>query len=246
VVPSHTERLWCLFSSFSLCSHEKAVCSLFAISAIWSWRVGLYCISNSIKGIRVHVQYINSHVHIIYTLQETSEMLQQRILFLLLCLALITPALCTCKNMPSSLASPTNHLLITNKQTAATSFCKCTCFTNSTIIPLSSSSSSSSTTLTNSGSSPQAKKATCNDCNRQFCLSYNLPFCKDAKEEDVFTTCFQRDSAKDQLIVCTFVLVTVGLLVWAVVRSWVEGYVEVCCFFSHSLFILALTVEYAY
>ncbi|OKO94326.1 hypothetical protein PENSUB_11593 [Penicillium subrubescens] len=30
----------------------------------------------------------------------------------------------------------------------------------------------------------------CNDCNRKFCLDYELPICKDAKEEDVFTTCF--------------------------------------------------------
>lgn len=34
----------------------------------------------------------------------------------------------------------------------------------------------------------------CNDCNRQFCLDYNLPICKGAGMEDVFTTCF-RESA---------------------------------------------------
>ena len=31
----------------------------------------------------------------------------------------------------------------------------------------------------------------CNDCNRQFCLDYNLPICKKASMEDVFTTCFR-------------------------------------------------------
>ncbi len=31
----------------------------------------------------------------------------------------------------------------------------------------------------------------CNDCNRQFCLDYNLPICKGAGMEDVFTTCFR-------------------------------------------------------
>ena len=31
----------------------------------------------------------------------------------------------------------------------------------------------------------------CNDCNKQFCLSYNLPICKDVDVEKVFTTCFR-------------------------------------------------------
>ena len=31
----------------------------------------------------------------------------------------------------------------------------------------------------------------CNDCNRQFCLDYNLPICKKASMEDVFTQCFR-------------------------------------------------------
>jgi len=53
-----------------------------------------------------------------------------------------------------------------------TSFCKCTCGTESKIIPL--------------------KGTTCLDCNRQFCLSYNLPICKETKEADVFTTCFRK------------------------------------------------------
>jgi hypothetical protein len=100
---------------------------------------------------------------------------------------------------------------------AATSFCKCTCFSNSTIIP-----------LTDLPGESTAKKATCNDCNRQFCLSYNLPICKDAKDADVFTTCFQRDSTKDQMIVYTFILVTCGLLIWAAVKPYAETYLEVC------------------
>lgn len=31
----------------------------------------------------------------------------------------------------------------------------------------------------------------CNDCNRKFCLGYDLPVCKGAKEEDVTSTCFR-------------------------------------------------------
>lgn len=114
---------------------------------------------------------------------------------------------------------------------AATSFCKCTCFSNSTIIPLS-----------DLPGENTAKKATCNDCNRQFCLSYNLPICKDAKDADVFTTCFQRDSTKDQMIVYTFILVTCGLLIWAAVKPYAETYLEVC-HLPESLYTLLIKVR---
>jgi hypothetical protein len=33
--------------------------------------------------------------------------------------------------------------------------------------------------------------ATCNDCNRQFCLDYDLPICKGKDKEDIFTLCFR-------------------------------------------------------
>jgi hypothetical protein len=38
----------------------------------------------------------------------------------------------------------------------------------------------------------------------------------------VYTTCFQRDSRKDQITVLTFIGVTVGLLAWAAVRKLLE------------------------
>lgn len=44
---------------------------------------------------------------------------------------------------------------------------------------------------------PPAKSETggnCNTCNRKFCLSYNLPICKNTKEEEVFTTCFRQST----------------------------------------------------
>lgn len=44
------------------------------------------------------------------------------------------------------------------------------------------------------GDSKEYRAGNCNDCNRQFCLDYNLPICKGAGMEDVFTTCF-RESA---------------------------------------------------
>lgn len=128
---------------------------------------------------------------------------------------------------------------------APTSFCKCTCNFNSTIIPLNPGSSSSDP------DSIPIKGGTCNDCNRQFCLDYNLPICKDVEGEKIFTTCFrkykwhapasllgwwekmltvsyvERDSAKDQAVVYTFIFMTVGLLIYAAVKPWLEKRTEV-------------------
>ncbi|KAJ5986869.1 hypothetical protein N7451_011234 [Penicillium sp. IBT 35674x] len=130
-----------------------------------------------------------------------------------------------------------------------TSFCKCTCFSNSTIIPLDpSKSSSGSASIDNvlnlyeraldsvadpaegdHDITPRAQKyraLSCNDCNRKFCLNYELPTCKGAKEEDVFTTCFQRDSRKDEAVVFLFIFATGGLLAWALAKPWIERYLE--------------------
>ena len=38
----------------------------------------------------------------------------------------------------------------------------------------------------------------------------------------MFTTCFQRDSRKDQIVVLTFIGGTLGLLCWAAVRKILE------------------------
>lgn len=90
----------------------------------------------------------------------------------------------------------------------------------------------------------------CNDCNRQFCLDYNLPICKNARVEDVFTQCFrtlapdisskkwgsgrcveanslERDSAKDEAVVFIFIFATAGLLIWAGIRPWVGRWIDV-------------------
>jgi hypothetical protein len=100
--------------------------------------------------------------------------------------------------------------------TAPTSFCKCTCFSNSTIIPLDpAKSGTSSSALDNAlhlnkrafdafkagaeiedeyslnKRAAKYRALSCNDCNRKFCLDYELPTCKGAKEDDVFTTCFR-------------------------------------------------------
>ncbi|KAF2813860.1 uncharacterized protein BDZ99DRAFT_485956 [Mytilinidion resinicola] len=103
-----------------------------------------------------------------------------------------------------------------------TSFCKCTCNGNSTIVALDS-------PATKKPVDPgllkeRASRRTCSDCNRQFCLGY--PFCQGAPEEEVFTTCFQRDSTKDQAVVFIFILATVGLLTYAAVRPWIDQWAE--------------------
>jgi hypothetical protein len=89
-----------------------------------------------------------------------------------------------------------------------TSFCKCTCFSNSTIIQLGepTDKNGGGLSILNSRDLPEfllpreddTKKddkkfraLTCNDCNRKLCLDYDLPKCKGASEQDVFTTCFR-------------------------------------------------------
>ncbi|KAK5680483.1 hypothetical protein LTS10_007412 [Elasticomyces elasticus] len=102
-----------------------------------------------------------------------------------------------------------------------TSFCKCTCFSNSTLIPLDDSTTTYKPSADDSKASAKGRRS-CMDCNKQFCLDYHLPICQDATEADVFTTCFQRDSAKDQAIVFIFIIATGGLLAWAAIRPWVQ------------------------
>ncbi|KAK3682304.1 hypothetical protein B0T22DRAFT_432815 [Podospora appendiculata] len=115
---------------------------------------------------------------------------------------------------------------------SAPTFCKCTCFTNSTIIPLGPQSGNPPAQPPPPPSKPNTTPAnivlargtssSCTQCNRAFCLNYNLPICKDAEEKDVLTSCFQRDSRKDQIIVWGFILGTAGLLGWAGVRRLLE------------------------
>ncbi|KAH8690824.1 hypothetical protein BGW36DRAFT_60285 [Talaromyces proteolyticus] len=118
-----------------------------------------------------------------------------------------------------------------------TSFCKCTCFTNSTIIELRPVDTSRGTDdnlrersiFDRAGSgdtSSHGRALTCNDCTRKFCLGYNLPICEKADEKDVLTTCFKRDSRKDETVVFIFIFATAGLLTWAAVKPWAERWIE--------------------
>jgi len=141
------------------------------------------------------------------------------LLFLLLTfLSSLSVSLAACKHLAQLLT-----LLRLTCYIARTSFCKCTCFGNSTIVALDAPTAAKKPAAAEL--KPRASRKTCNDCNRQFCLGYS--FCTGEKEENVLTTCFQRDSAKDQAVVFVFIGATVGLLTWAGVRPWVEGWREV-------------------
>ncbi len=139
-------------------------------------------------------------------------------------------------------ASPSPSPLTLQLTPAPTSFCKCTCFSNSTIILLDAPASHASRSLHDflprtaqgddveellpedppiatppegegegesspeegegggdnrkeNGDRKEYRARNCNDCNRQFCLDYNLPICKGAGMEDVATTCFRKWNA---------------------------------------------------
>ncbi|RSM18224.1 hypothetical protein CDV31_002949 [Fusarium ambrosium] len=125
---------------------------------------------------------------------------------------------------------------------SAPTFCKCTCFKNSTIIPLGPKGERSPSQLrrsavldftpaneirsASSALEPRSKSKSCSECTKAFCLKQGISFCKGATEEDVTTLCFQRDSNKDKIIVWGFIIGTVGLLGWAAFKkvvSWREG-----------------------
>ncbi|KAK3375872.1 hypothetical protein B0T24DRAFT_617235 [Lasiosphaeria ovina] len=131
---------------------------------------------------------------------------------------------------------------------SAPTFCKCTCFKESKIIalgpqkdhpapppnnpspspptdetpPTEDTTPIATDTNSSSGLVARAASSSCTQCNRAFCIAYQLPICRDAEEKDVVTSCFQRDSRKDQVIVWGFILGTAGLLGWAGLRRVLE------------------------
>ncbi|KDQ06918.1 hypothetical protein BOTBODRAFT_39223 [Botryobasidium botryosum FD-172 SS1] len=100
-----------------------------------------------------------------------------------------------------------------------TSFCKCICFSNYTILPL---------------LHPASDSKPCLSCTKQWCLDQKLLICKDAelgdqdpdtatgKEGDVEARCFQRDSPRDQVVVTLFLVIVFGLLLGAAVKNRME------------------------
>lgn len=115
------------------------------------------------------------------------------------------------------------HFTNSVRTAGAPTFCKCTCFKNSTIIPLGPEAKepTSDNLLHRSDFLFPPKRtasASCSECTKSFCLSQGIDICKDAKEEDVMTLCFQRDSNKDKIIVWGFIIGVLGLLGWTFSR----------------------------
>ncbi|RFU80589.1 hypothetical protein TARUN_1622 [Trichoderma arundinaceum] len=104
---------------------------------------------------------------------------------------------------------------------SAQRFCKCTCFKNSTIIPLGPQHQSDRRSILEDHV-PRSASSSCSECTKAFCLSQGIDFCKDAEEDDVVTMCFQRDSNKDKIIVWGFIFGTLGLLGWAAFKRVLE------------------------
>ncbi|KAH6605959.1 hypothetical protein Trco_005112 [Trichoderma cornu-damae] len=105
---------------------------------------------------------------------------------------------------------------------SAQRFCKCTCFKNSTIIPLGPQHPSDRRSSSLRDHVPRSASSSCSECTKAFCLSQGIDFCKDAEEDDVVTMCFQRDSNKDKIIVWGFIFGTLGLLGWAALKRVLE------------------------
>ncbi|KAK1251719.1 hypothetical protein MKX07_007198 [Trichoderma sp. CBMAI-0711] len=107
---------------------------------------------------------------------------------------------------------------------SAPRFCKCTCFKNSTIIPLGPQHQSDQRSLFHDDHHDARRTAStsCADCTKAFCLSQGISFCENADEDDVVTMCFQRDSNKDKIIVWGFIFGTLGLLGWAAFKRVLE------------------------
>lgn len=98
-------------------------------------------------------------------------------------------------------------------------WCKCTCFSEYTILPI---------------LRPERPTKPCLTCTKQWCLDAKLTICTNAtlgesdpdtatgKEGDVQALCFQRDRPLDQMVVTLFLLVIFGLLIGAAVKGQME------------------------
>ncbi|KAF9910720.1 hypothetical protein EC991_005705 [Linnemannia zychae] len=67
---------------------------------------------------------------------------------------------------------------------------------------------------------------TCGSCTKQFCLDSKPDMCKGVgtgEGDELITSCFERDSYKDQLVVYLFLTITFGLLGFAGLQPLLNG-----------------------
>ncbi|KAI9360714.1 hypothetical protein BD770DRAFT_384686 [Pilaira anomala] len=90
-------------------------------------------------------------------------------------------------------------------------FCKCFCGSNSTVFEI-----------------PTIDPKPCANCTKQFCLdNVKDGICDGIADatcpsNDFKTACFARDSYKDEFIVHSFLFITVGLVLFALIRPHFE------------------------
>ncbi|KAG0359244.1 hypothetical protein BGZ54_010033, partial [Gamsiella multidivaricata] len=97
------------------------------------------------------------------------------------------------------------------------SFCKCICGQEKTITAL-----PRDTQHPIFGGSSKA----CLACTKQYCLDNKPDMCKGVgtgEGDELITTCFERDSYKDQFIVYLFLTITFGLLGFATLQPFLKG-----------------------
>ncbi|KAI8975090.1 hypothetical protein BDF20DRAFT_799755, partial [Mycotypha africana] len=90
-------------------------------------------------------------------------------------------------------------------------FCKCFCGSNSTIFEL-----------------DVNEPKPCGLCTKQFCLeNVKDGICDGIADEtcpsnDFKTACFARDSYKDEIIVRSFLIITIGLISWTLIKPYID------------------------
>ncbi|KAK3829717.1 MAG: hypothetical protein J3R72DRAFT_263266 [Linnemannia gamsii] len=97
------------------------------------------------------------------------------------------------------------------------SFCKCVCGQEKTI-----------TAMPRDAQHPifGGTSKACGSCTKQFCLDSKSDMCKGVgtgEGDELITTCFERDSYKDQFIVYLFLTITFGLLAFAGLQPFLNG-----------------------
>lgn len=93
----------------------------------------------------------------------------------------------------------------------ATSYCKCICEGNTTVIPI---------------LGPTNAARPCLDCNQQFCVSQSPLSCVGTHENEISVQCFQKDVSfvKDEIVVVFFVALTGSLLLYAtIIKGFLAG-----------------------
>ncbi|KAJ2640120.1 hypothetical protein GGF40_000268 [Coemansia sp. RSA 1286] len=104
-----------------------------------------------------------------------------------------------------------------------TNFCKCSCGQNSTIIELTPFALSHLPHASQPIDVGTLMPNVCMNCTRLLCGIAEPQLCDGAAVDDeIVPLCFQRDSLQDELIVTGFLLLVVGLLVWAAVRAHIK------------------------